>query len=82
MASALVLAHASGFSWDEALLVLAPIAGVAALLFLANRRAQRLHDAPGATQDPAAGTGADDAVADDAVADDPRAVTRDSDHIP
>ena len=31
-------AHASGFNWDEALLVLAPIAIVAGLLFWARRR--------------------------------------------
>ena len=31
-------AHASGFNWDEALLVLAPIALVAGLLFWARRR--------------------------------------------
>jgi hypothetical protein len=34
--------HAGGFSWDEALLVMAPIVIIAALLVLANRRAARL----------------------------------------
>lgn len=37
-----MLAHAGGFSWDEALLVMAPIALVAGLLFLANARAKKL----------------------------------------
>lgn len=37
-----LFAHAGGFSWDEALLVLAPIALVAGLLFLANSRAKKL----------------------------------------
>ena len=37
---ALVFAHAGGFSWDEALLVLAPIAAIAAVFFLANKRAK------------------------------------------
>lgn len=37
-----ILAHAGGFSWDEALLVLAPIVVIAALLFLANSRAKAL----------------------------------------
>ncbi len=37
-----LLAHASGFSWDEALLVMAPIALVTGLLFLANSRAKKL----------------------------------------
>jgi cyanate permease len=41
-APALLLGHASGFSWDESLLVMAPIAGLALLLWLANRRAARL----------------------------------------
>lgn len=34
-------AHASGFSWDEALLVLAPIAAVFGLLVFARRREAR-----------------------------------------
>jgi uncharacterized membrane protein len=37
-----VLAHASGFSWDEGLLVMAPLVVIGALLWLANRRAARL----------------------------------------
>jgi Zn-dependent protease with chaperone function len=36
-------AHASGFSWDEGLLVLAPIAVVFVLLFFARRRETRAH---------------------------------------
>jgi cyanate permease len=39
-----LLGHASGFSWDEALLVMAPLAFIAGLLWLANRRAGRLSD--------------------------------------
>ena len=39
-----MFAHATGFSWDEALLVMAPIAVVAGLLFLANSRAKKLQD--------------------------------------
>ncbi len=39
-----IFAHATGFTWDEALMVMAPIAVVAALLFLANKRAQHLRD--------------------------------------
>jgi hypothetical protein len=40
--TAVLLAHASGFSWDEALLVLAPLVVIGGLLWLANRRAGRL----------------------------------------
>jgi hypothetical protein len=36
-----VLAHASGFSWDEALLVFGPLAVIVALLVVARRRALR-----------------------------------------
>jgi hypothetical protein len=36
-----VLAHASGFSWDEALLVFGPLAVIVALLVVARRRAIR-----------------------------------------
>jgi hypothetical protein len=39
-----VFAHAEGFRWDEALMVLVPIVVVAALLVLANSRAKRLRD--------------------------------------
>jgi cyanate permease len=39
-----ILAHASGFSWDEALLVLTPLVVIGGLLWLANRRAARLQD--------------------------------------
>ena len=40
-----MFAHATGFSWDEALLVLAPLAVIAALLVLANNRAKKLESA-------------------------------------
>jgi hypothetical protein len=40
--TAALFAHASGFSWDEALLVLAPLVVIGGLLWLANRRAARL----------------------------------------
>ena len=40
-----MFAHATGFSWDEALLVLAPLAVIAALLLLANSRAKKLESA-------------------------------------
>jgi hypothetical protein len=43
-----LLAHASGFSWDEALLVMAPLAVIGGLLWLANRRAGRLPQDGGA----------------------------------
>jgi hypothetical protein len=39
-----ILAHANGFNWDEAVMVLAPIVTVAALLALANKRAGALQD--------------------------------------
>ncbi len=39
--------HDSGFSWDEALLVMTPIAIVAGALFLANQRAKRYGDEEG-----------------------------------
>jgi uncharacterized membrane protein len=42
--TAVLIAHASGFSWDEALLVLAPLVVIGGLLWLANRRATRLAD--------------------------------------
>jgi hypothetical protein len=41
---AVLLGHDSGFSWDEALLVMTPIAIVAGALFLANQRAKRFDD--------------------------------------
>ena len=51
-----VLAHADGFSWDEALLVLAPIAIVAAVLLYVNRKLQHgLADEPAPDEDPATG---------------------------
>jgi hypothetical protein len=36
-----VLAHANGFSWDEALMVLAPIAVIAAILLYVNNKLRR-----------------------------------------
>jgi len=42
---ALVLGHASGFSWDEGLLVMAPLVVIGGLLWLANRRAARAQQA-------------------------------------
>ncbi len=42
-----LLAHADGFNWDEALLVLAPIAIIAGVLLYANNKLQRgLGDQP------------------------------------
>jgi hypothetical protein len=40
MMSVVVLAHQGG--WDEVMLVLAPISLFAALLFVANKRAEKL----------------------------------------
>jgi len=37
---AVVLAHADSFNWDEALLVLAPIALIAGVLLYVNRKLQ------------------------------------------
>lgn len=37
-----VLAHGGRFTWDEALMVLVPIAAFAALLAMANRRAKAI----------------------------------------
>ena len=39
-----IFAHASGFSWDEALLVLAPLVVIGGILVLLNRRASRWQD--------------------------------------
>jgi hypothetical protein len=51
-----LLAHADGFSWDEALMVLAPIAIVAGVLLYVNRKLQRgLTDEPAPDEDPATG---------------------------
>ena len=60
-----LLGHDSGFSWDEALLVMTPIAIVAGALFLANQRAKRFGDDEGAehpdpSSDPAPGAGPDE----------------------
>ena len=46
-----LLAHAGGFSWDEALLVMTPLLVIAGLLWLANRRAGRLDRNPGPDPD-------------------------------
>jgi hypothetical protein len=43
--TASLLAHGGRFTWDEALLVLVPIVVFAALLALANRRANALQAA-------------------------------------
>jgi cyanate permease len=57
-----VLAHQGG--WDEMLLVLAPVAVFASVLWLANRRAQAQLDRRGGTDVPSAsdtfGSAADD----------------------
>jgi len=37
----LMFAHASGFSWDEALLIVAPLAIIAGFLVIARRRIRR-----------------------------------------
>jgi len=44
-----VIAHASGFSWDEALLILGPILVIVALLAVARKRAAsgQVPDEPG-----------------------------------
>jgi hypothetical protein len=59
-----LLAHASGFSWDEALLVLAPLVVIGGLLGLANRRAARLNDA-----EPAGDGDGDEPVGDEPLGD-------------
>lgn len=70
-----LLAHADGFNWDEALMVLAPIAILAGILLYVNTKLQRgLGDAPddGASLDDA--TGGDSPAAP---AQDDRASARD-----
>jgi len=49
-----VIAHASGFSWDEALLILGPIAVIVALLAVARKRAASgiVPDEPGSPTAP------------------------------
>jgi hypothetical protein len=42
-----LLAHATGFSWDEGLLVMAPLVVIGVLLWFANRRASRLDEGAG-----------------------------------
>ena len=39
-----IFGHAGGFSWDEALLVLAPLLVIGVVLVAINRRAGRLQD--------------------------------------
>jgi uncharacterized membrane protein len=39
-----LIGHSSGFNWDEALLVIAPVAVIGGLLLLARRR---VRDRPG-----------------------------------
>jgi hypothetical protein len=67
-----LLAHADGFSWDEALMVLAPIAILAGILLYVNTKLQRgLGDA-----DPDDGTGdAEPALDDVTPASDPSTPT-------
>jgi hypothetical protein len=38
-----LLGHAAGVSWDEVLLVMAPLVAIGGLMWLANRRAARLN---------------------------------------
>lgn len=40
--AATMLAHAEGFRWDEALMVLVPLSILAALAWLANSRAKKI----------------------------------------
>jgi hypothetical protein len=46
----MLLAHQGG--WDELALVLAPLLVIAVLLYIANRRANRVQKARGHTQSP------------------------------
>lgn len=64
---ALVFAHAGGFSWDEALLVMAPIAALSAVFWVANNRAKKQQQLRGAErQDPSSTSTSDaEAVTDD-----------------
>jgi hypothetical protein len=50
---AVVLAHADGFSWDEALMVLAPIALLAGVLLYVNRKLKGGLGVPGEPVDDA-----------------------------
>ena len=47
-----MLAHASGFTWDEALLVAAPLVVIGFLLTLARRRIRRHGAVPAPASDP------------------------------
>ena len=64
LGAAAILAHADGFNWDEALMVLAPIAIIAAVLLYVNRKLSLgLADAaddPGDDQAAVGGPDADD----------------------
>ena len=61
----MLLAHADGFNWDEALMVLAPIAIIAGILLYANNKLQRgLGDQ--LLEDPDEGEAAPTDTADDA----------------
>lgn len=54
---AAVLAHSGQFTWDEALMVLVPIALVAGVLVLANQRAKKIQAERATAGDLADGTG-------------------------
>ena len=42
MLRTVIIAHATGFTWDEALLVMAPIAAIAGVVLLVNSRVNKL----------------------------------------
>jgi hypothetical protein len=66
LATTTVLAHADGFNWDEALMVLAPIAIIAAVLLYVNRKLSAGLDDPANgpvdPTDPGGGSGSGAAV--------------------
>ena len=65
-----LLAHADGFNWDEALMVLAPIAIIAAVLLYVNGKLQRgLGDQLLDDESTGTGDGSDVSVADAATTD-------------
>lgn len=74
MASSL-FAHSGQFTWDEALMVLVPIALVAGVLILANQRAKKIQAerAAGGSTTTGAPDGPDEATADVDVDDDEEA---------
>jgi hypothetical protein len=47
-----VIAHASGFNWDEALLIFGPVAVIIGLLAMARRRGQRPEATPSSKPGP------------------------------